>query len=88
MKNINERIALAITTLGGAVQKLQSLDMDGRNKNMAMRELKICLRNLVEIQSAINDNEQVSHIYVNEAPFTANQLRILSGRARITEVIP
>lgn len=88
MKNISERIAFAITTLGGAVQKLQSPDMDGRNANMAKRELKICLRNLVEIQSAINDNEQVSHIYVNEAPFTGNQLRILSERARITEAMP
>lgn len=82
MKNISERIAFTITTLGGAVQKLQSPDIDGRNANMAKRELKTCLRELVKIQSAINDNPRTANIYVNEAPFTGEQLRVMAERER------
>lgn len=88
MKNISDRIAFAITKLGGAVQKLQSPDMDGRNANMAKRELKTCLRELVKIQSAIKDNSRMTNIYVNEEPFTGEQLRLMAERERHMEVTP
>lgn len=53
MKTVPETIGFLITTLSGAMSKLYTPMMDGKNHSEAMRELKTCQRELIRLQSEL-----------------------------------
>jgi hypothetical protein len=67
MKTVPETIGFLISTLSGAMSKLYTPMMDGKNHSEAMRELQICQRELTRHQSEILEKKQQWKIEQNFA---------------------